>query len=198
MYESCPELNLYNHRFFEGITIPMSSNPHVLASEGHLELKAHMYVFYRDIRQSRDPKDDLLKLWVSDHGDVQACFPEELRGMEKVRDQLLGPVDQLKGGERDGTALERSGRGKGNLQGDRCLTFGQSIEAQRGIAHPAGNLSQAHKRGDETLENIKILERVSFLSNSYVIIFNNLYLSHLACYVRCCSSVEEDCSTELD
>ncbi len=56
--------------------------------------------------KSRDPKHDLLKLWVGDEGDILMNFPTELQNLEKNRDQLLGPLDALHGGEKGGTALE--------------------------------------------------------------------------------------------
>ncbi len=143
---------------------PLSVDKKELASLGHLELQPKSYVFYRDVRKSRDPKHDLLKLWVGDEGDLLMNFPTELQNLEKSRDELLGPLDALHGGEKGGTALDHSGRGHGNVQGDRCLTYGQSVEAQRGIGHPAGNMSQAHQREDETLVQLRDLQMVSAIT----------------------------------
>ena len=47
VYESCPELLLYNYRFFPSLEIPMSVDKDVLEGAGLLELQPHMHVFYR-------------------------------------------------------------------------------------------------------------------------------------------------------
>lgn len=163
VYESCPELLLYNYRFFPSLEIPMSVDKDVLEGAGLLELQPHMHVFYRDVRKSRDPKDDLLKMWVTDERQVRSECREEVDGVLKARDRLLGDKEKLSGGEKKGTHLERSGRGHGNGQGDRCLTFMQSIESQRSIAHPPANMSQAFMKGDDTLLDLKEFEKVSIL-----------------------------------
>lgn len=160
VYEGCPELLLYNYRYFRDLTIPLTTDPKELHSNGYLELLPHMYIFYRNLRKSDDPKDDLLKLWVTDENEVKTKCKYDVQNMQKARDKLLGERAQLKGSKKGGTALERSGRGNGNAQGDRCFTYSQSIEMQRGIGHPPGNMSQAHRKNDETLIQIKELEGV--------------------------------------
>ncbi len=166
VYESCPEFLLYYYRFLLTQQIPMSIVHEELRSLGLLELKPKMYIFYRDVRKSRDPKNDLLKLWVGDEGELALSYPEELGKMEKLRDELLGPKEHLQGGKKGGTAIERSGRGHGNVQGDRCLTFGQSVEAQRGIGHPAGNMSQAHQWDDSMLDSLRQYMKVRIINPS--------------------------------
>lgn len=130
---------------------------------GLLELKPHAYILYRDVHGSRDPKDDLLKLWVAHDQELRVKFPDNISALENVRDQLLGPADELKGGEKGGTWSEKSGRGNGNMQGDRCLTYGQSVETHRRIGHPPGNMSQAHRKDDEALNLIKSFKHVSVM-----------------------------------
>ncbi|KLO05202.1 hypothetical protein SCHPADRAFT_1003018 [Schizopora paradoxa] len=162
VYEGCPELLLYYYRYFQDLAIPQSVEKKDLAKLGLLELEPHMYVFYRNVRESRDPKRDLLKMWVTDEEEVQRTCESETQDALFYRDKLLGDKATLKGGKKKGTHLEKSGRGHGNGQGDRCLTFMQSIESQRGIAHPPGNMSQAHMKGDETLSDLKEFEKNVF------------------------------------
>ncbi|KLO04306.1 hypothetical protein SCHPADRAFT_897139, partial [Schizopora paradoxa] len=61
VYEGCPETLLNNCRQFPSLEIPMSVDKDVLENGGLLELEPRMYILYRDVRKSRDPKDDLLK-----------------------------------------------------------------------------------------------------------------------------------------
>lgn len=161
VYEGCPELLLYYCRFFPSLQIPMSVDDDVLKQAGLLELQPRMYILYRDVRKSRDPNDDLLKMWVTDECEVATACTADVEDAKKARDKLIGDKDKAFGGQKKGTHLERSGRGHGNGQGDRCLTYMQSIEAQRGIAHPPGNMSQAFTKGDETLTDLRDYQKVT-------------------------------------
>lgn len=185
VYESCPELTLFFYQFLKDLRVPMSVNHSELRALGLLEAKPKMYIFYRNVGKSRDPKNDLLKAWVSDEGDIQHAFPQELSELEKIRDELLGDVQDLKGGQKKGTALERSGRGNGNVQGDRCLTYCQSVEAQRGIGHPPGNMSQAHHQEDDTLDQLRRLCNVSNKISINLLKLTYSFLSEVFCS-HCC------------
>lgn len=111
VYKSSIELNVYNYHHYRKETIPMHSNSQALLSKGLIELKPHTYIFYQDVHGSQDPNNDLLKLWVTHDQQLRVQFPDDISALETVRNQLLGPLDQLKGGEKGSTWLEKSGRG---------------------------------------------------------------------------------------
>lgn len=167
VYESCSEELLFKHDTFKNLSVPTTSCPTTLFQMGYLEVKPKMAVFYRDLKGSCLPEDDVLKVWVSDEIELAKSHPDQLAALVRVRDKFFGPKEELFGGKKGGTALERSGRGHGNLQGSRCHTFGNSVESVRHIVHPCGNLSQREQSDDEMLGHISMLLKVSSYINAF-------------------------------
>ncbi len=144
----------------EQLSISMSSDDAELQRTGHIELKPGMAVFYRDLRGDRKPENDILKVWVEGEVGLKEKFGNVIDRLDVTRDELLGPDEELKGGEKGGTAVESSGRGRGNLQGDRCISLANSKEAPRMIHHPCKNMSQAESSDDNMLQTLSNLLRV--------------------------------------
>lgn len=164
VYESTPETLLFNYQYIRRLHMDMTIDHNALALLNHLHFKPRMYIFCRNVRTSRDPIHDILKLWVGDERIIRDAHAPQIANLEKVRSGLLGDEAELKGGEVNGTALERSGRGNGNGQGSWCITLGQSVEYPKGIGHPAGNVSQAHQSNDPMLGYVRSLLKVRYLT----------------------------------
>lgn len=184
VYESSPEFLHAHMQEYSNLKIPQG--PHTkrqLYEKGFLELRPNMYIFYRNHVESNDPSKDLLKAWVTPRSQLQAAHGASIKRLDELRDALLGPPDQLNGGKKGGTALERSGRANGNLQGDRCNTFGLSRQSVRNITHPSANMSRSSqsdvKSESSLLPEISETLRVSACSlPMYYFTLSYFYFQH--------------------
>ncbi len=113
---------------------------------GYLQLHPNMAILFRDLRGKGEPVNDVLKVWVEDERALLQEFHDVIERMKATIAILFGPDDELRGADKGGTALERSDRGNGNLQGDRCFTFANSKECPCMTHHPSKNMSQAHAK----------------------------------------------------
>jgi len=194
VYESTPEELLSKYSKLSEHRIPMSVNHQELYEDGFLHLQPNMAIFYRNLHLSQDPKDDLLKVWVTDERSLRSSHGHDIERLDQLRDELLGPDESLEGGRKGGTALERSGRGDGNLQGSRCNTYGNSKESVRNIAHPSGNMScssaapGAAPGANEDKSMLKTLSsvlKVCCIVYSFTYLSTNTLLQHSVCLAVC-------------
>ena len=119
VYAGSPERLLMQLEHFENMEIPSTDDDNLLFDMGFLLLRPNMAVLYRNLNGSGKAEDDIPKVWVEDEGKLHIDFESSIAQLRAALAILLGPTCDLHGADPLGSALERSLRGHGNLQGGR-------------------------------------------------------------------------------
>lgn len=163
-----PVFLAHHASWYHDLKIPQDLDENILRDVmGLIKLKPGVPVFARNILGSCEAKDDVLVAYQEKGSTVEADYPDHVAKVKKLRDEILGPIDERDGSIKGGTAFERyASRAARNRQGARCYTMGISYEKFRGIVHPAANLRAADPEDPEDEEQLRIRTELDYVNDA--------------------------------
>lgn len=145
------------------LQMPTTHDEAQLAADGWLRLERGDVIVIRDMSRNPAREQRLDEVMVSFYGQdslfakAGSGSDELLQELRNVREDLLGPTDELDGRKVRGTAFERSGV-QGNKQGERCINTSISRELPKRLGHPCGNV---RVEGHVTQQAVDLCERLN-------------------------------------